>query len=129
MPQEPADLVRHQLVSSTATQQGSRLVIKLQRQGEHFEVVVLPHIQSESFVFLKDVVLAGLGFGVLPFYAVHEELDDGTLLRVLPEYSVDVWGDKLFMITAPNLYPTLAARSLMEFMKARIPQLAFLRAQ
>ena len=127
-PQAASDLAGHALVS-TPIPQGSRQVVKLHRRGEQSEVAVRPHIQSESFLFLKDTVLAGIGLGVLPLYAVHAELDLGHLLRVLPAHRVDVWGDRLFMITAPNRYPTLAARSLIDFMKRRIPQLAFLRLQ
>lgn len=128
MPRKPEDLGEHELVS-TPTARGRRLAIRLQRQGRQAEVALQPHIQSESFLFLKDAVLAGIGLGVLPFYAVHDELDSGALIRVLPAYVADIWGDRLFMITAPNLYPTLAARSLMEFMKSRIPQLPFLRTE
>jgi DNA-binding transcriptional LysR family regulator len=69
-----------------------------------------------------------LGLGVLPYYAVYRELGDGLLVRMLPEHGVDVWGDRLFLITAPNLYPTTAARSLIDFLKTRIPQLPVLRA-
>jgi DNA-binding transcriptional LysR family regulator len=126
-PGEPGDLMSHDLVTSTI-QQGTRLVVKLARGDDASEIPVLPRVQSESFLFLKHAVLAGLGLGVLPFYAVHQELGDGSLVRVLPEHTVDVWGDTLFMITAPNLYPTVAARSLMEFLKTRIPQLPFLRS-
>ena len=124
----PHDLARHELVTSTL-QQGNRLVIKLQRGGDSSEVAVLPRIRSESFLFLKSAVLAGLGLGVLPLYAVHRELDDGSLVRMLPKHVVDVWGDRLFLITTPNLYPTLAARSLIDFLKARIPTLPFLRSR
>jgi DNA-binding transcriptional LysR family regulator len=95
-PREPADLATHDLVTSTI-QQGARLVIKLSQAERAWEIAVLPRIQSESFLFLKDAVLAGLGLGVLPFYAVHAELGDGSLVRMLPEHTVDVWGDRLFM--------------------------------
>jgi len=125
-PRAPADLARHVLVTSTIDA-GNRLAIRLTRQDHVSEIAVQPRIQSQSFVFLKDAVLAGLGLGVLPYYAVHRELGDGSLVRMLPEHGVDVWGDRLFLITAPNLYPTLAARSLIEFLKTRIPQLPVLR--
>jgi DNA-binding transcriptional LysR family regulator len=123
---EPADLARHDLVS-TPIQKGSRLAIRLRHQGKQSEVAVTPHIQSESFLFLKNAVLEGIGLGVLPYYAVRDELDSGTLVPVLPKYTVDVWGDRLFMITAPNLYPTLAARSLIEFLKVQVAHLPFMR--
>lgn len=126
MPREPADLERHAVVS-TPIRQGTRMVVKLQKQGELAQAAVVPQIQSENFLFLKDAVLAGIGLGVLPFYAVHDEMESGALVRALPEHSVDVWGNRLFLITAPNLHPTLAARSLIEFMKLEVPRLPFLQ--
>jgi hypothetical protein len=38
----------------------------------------------------------------------------------IPGHEIDTDGDKFYMITAPNRYPTVATRTLMEFLKARI---------
>lgn len=127
-PHEPAALARHDVLSTPVGKAG-RLTVRLRREGRQWEVAVAvaPHMQSESFLFLKNAVSAGLGLGILPFYAVHDELEDRTLVRVLPRHTVAVWGDRLYLITAPNLHPTLAARSLIEFMKSEVPQLGFLQ--
>ena len=41
-------------------------------------------------------------------------------IAVLPDYSVDVLGDRLYMIAAPNLYPAQAIRTLIDFLKSRV---------
>lgn len=125
-PKTPDDLAAHDMVSPPV-RRGSRLAITLQRDGRQWEVAVAPYIQSENFLFLKEAILAGLGLGLLPHYAVHEEIRSRKLLKVLPAYTADVWGDRLYLITAPSRYPTLAARSVMEFLKEEIPRLGFLR--
>jgi hypothetical protein len=38
----------------------------------------------------------------------------------IPGHEIETDGDKFYMITAPNRYPTVAACALMEFLKARI---------
>jgi DNA-binding transcriptional LysR family regulator len=124
---DPADLDKQDLVS-TPIGHGKRMIVKLQREGRQTEVAIEPRLQSESFLFLKDCVLSGIGIGVLPYYSVHAELDKQSLVRVLPQYLVDVWGDRLYLITTPNLYPTLAARSLIEFLRVEVKKLPFLHA-
>ena len=117
-PMQPSDLAQHVFVSTPAP--GGRMLLKFQRQGKEHEVLVATHIQSENFLFLKDAILGGVGLGMLPVYAVHEELQAGRLIAVLPDYTADVLGNRLYMITAPNLYPTQAIRTLIEFLKSRV---------
>lgn len=125
-PRTPDDLAAHDMIS-TPVRRGSSLPVKLQRGGREWTVAVPPRIQSENFLFLKEAVLAGLGLGVLPYYAVHQEIASGKLREVLPAYAVDVWGDRLYLITARDRYPTLAARSAVDFLKAEVSKMKFLR--
>lgn len=118
LPLEPAQLAQHQFVT-TAVEAG-RFVLKLQRQGKAYSVGVPAHVQSENFAFLKESILAGVGLGILPLYAVREELQAGSLLAVLPDYLIEGLGNRLFMITMPNRYPTQAVRTLIEFLQARV---------
>lgn len=118
LPQEPPQLFGHTFVT-TAVESG-KFALKLQRAGKEHVVQVLSHIQSENFLFLKDAILAGVGLGILPLYAVRDELADGRLLAAMPDYTVEGLGNRLYLITAPNLYPTQAARTLIEYLKSRV---------
>jgi DNA-binding transcriptional LysR family regulator len=119
MPRAPEDLAHHVFISRTALND-IRITLTLRRDGKQWEVGVPPHIQSENSLFMKDAALAGIGFAVLPYYAVRDEIAQKKLLVLLPDYTVDMQSDKLFMITAPNRYPTVATRALVEFLKARV---------
>jgi DNA-binding transcriptional LysR family regulator len=119
MPLAPDELAQHAFMARSALN-GNRLVIKLGRDGKLWEIVAPAHIQSENFLFLKNAALAGIGFAVLPYYAVRDEIAQKKLLVLLPDYTVDMQSDKLFMITAPNRYPTVATRALVEFLKAKV---------
>lgn len=127
-PRTPDDLAAHDMIS-TPVRRGRSLEVKLQRGGQQWETAILPRIQSENFLFLKEAVLSGLGLGVLPYYVVHQEIGSRKLIEVLPAYSVDVWGDCLYLITAPDRHPTLAARSVVDFLKTEVPRMQCLRGR
>ncbi|KUE87806.1 LysR family transcriptional regulator [Cupriavidus necator] len=89
--------------------------------GEIREQVVLePTLTSENFAFLKEAVLAGLGIGIFPIYAIGAELDSGALVPLLCDYRISVFGSKLYMLTMPNRYQTLATRYLLNFLKTEL---------
>ncbi len=119
-PQQPEDLLRCAMVSVKVSDQ--RLPLELS-DGKHKQVLTLrPRLQTEDMLFLRRAAEQGLGCALLPYYAVREELDSGKLQAVLPQYRarVDAWGDHLYLLTAPNLYPTLATRALIEFLRSRL---------
>lgn len=84
------------------------------------QVVLEPTLTSENFAFLKDAVLAGLGIGFFPIYAIGAELDSGALVPLLSDYRISVFGSKLYMLTMPNRYQTLATRYLLNFLKTEL---------
>ncbi|MCY1208821.1 HTH-type transcriptional regulator ArgP [compost metagenome] len=84
------------------------------------QVVLEPTLTSENFAFLKESVLAGLGIGILPIYAIGAELDSGALVPLLCDYRISVFGSKLYMLTMPNRYQTLATRYLLNFLKTEL---------
>ena len=119
-PQNPEDLLRCDVVSVKVPD--LRLPLELS-DGRHSQQLTLrPRLQTEDMLFLRRAALQGLGCALLPYYAVREELNAGSLTAVLPDYRarVDAWGDHLYLLTAPNLYPTLATRALIEFLRTRL---------
>lgn len=82
-------------------------------------VELMPKLQCADMNFLKQSVVLGNGIGVLPYYLISEELKSGVLLRALKGFDSDpkMWGDKMFLITAPSLYPSQTVRTLLDFIK------------
>ena len=79
-----------------------------------------PTLSSENFAFLKGGGGGGPGHRHLPLYAIGAELADGALRPLLPGYRVSVFGNRLYMLTMPNRYQTLATRYLMNFLKSEL---------
>ncbi|HEY0290132.1 MAG TPA: LysR substrate-binding domain-containing protein [Pseudomonas sp.] len=56
--------------------------------GQRFEFAVEPRLAIDDFPIRKDAALAGLGLTMLPMMNCHVELADGSLVRLLPEWSM-----------------------------------------
>ncbi|HJV76394.1 MAG TPA: LysR family transcriptional regulator [Noviherbaspirillum sp.] len=121
-PANPAQLSRYSVVMPPV--RNNRLVLQLSDGTRNHSVELIPRLQCADLQFLKRAILAASGYGVLPHYLIRDELADGRLLQALPGYKPDteLWGDKLYLITAPNLYPTLAIRTLVEFLRAQFAE-------
>lgn len=125
-PGNPSELSEHYLV--TPPVRNNRLILSFfSKQNEQRHVVELrPKLQCLDVNFLKQSVIRGNGIGILPYYLVSEELKSGVLLRALTEFDSDseMWGDKMFLITAPNLYPSQTVRTLMDFIKQKFSEMS-----
>jgi len=84
------------------------------------QVVLEPTLSSENFYFLKEAVLGGLGIGIFPTYAIGGEIESGALKPLLSDYRLSAFGSRLYMLTLPNRYQTLATRYLLTFLKTEL---------
>lgn len=99
---------------------GRRFDLKFDLQDTPVLLRVAPRLQSGDYPFLVEAALAGLGVALLPRYAVWRQLEAGTLVEVLPQHEPAGVGGSLYLLTAPNRFPTMAARTLMEFLREHI---------
>ncbi|MGE8149998.1 LysR substrate-binding domain-containing protein [Pseudomonas vancouverensis] len=60
----------------------------LDQQGEGFELALEARLGIDDFVVRKASTLAGLGFTLLPMLYCEEELANGSLVQLLPEWSL-----------------------------------------
>ncbi|MFJ3470896.1 LysR substrate-binding domain-containing protein [Pseudomonas sp. NPDC090201] len=58
------------------------------QDGRRFEVVLEPRLAIDDFPIRKAAAVAGLGITMLPMMNCHEELADGSLVRLLPDWSM-----------------------------------------
>lgn len=119
MPLLHGDLRKHDFLALPA---GShRVMLHLVHNGARHSVELEPKLQCADMQFLKSGAVSGHGVAVLPYYLVKEEVEEGSLVSVLPGYEADpeVWGRRLCLITAPNLYPTRAVRALTDYLQSQ----------
>jgi DNA-binding transcriptional LysR family regulator len=120
LPVQLSDLATHAIVCASPI--GQKLKVSGTRHGttEREQVVLEPTLSSENFAFLKDAVVGGLGIGLFPLYAVDAELANGTLVSLLDGYRISAFGSKLYMLTMPNRYQTMATRYLLTFLRTEL---------
>lgn len=116
---QPADLAH--MPALTPQLRDTRLVLRLLGEGGSQYVELKPRLQSADLQLVKQAILRGAGLGVLPRYAVNEELHSGALVEVLPSFRLDAsrWASRLFLVTMPSPYPSVAARALVDFLSAQ----------
>ncbi|PLC52107.1 LysR family transcriptional regulator [Pollutimonas nitritireducens] len=106
----------------TPASMGRRFDLKLDMNGTRVLFKATPRLQSGDYPYLLEATLAGLGVALLPRYAVWKPLQSGALQEVLPQYEPEGVGDSLYLMTAANRFPTMATRTLMEFITEHIKQ-------
>jgi DNA-binding transcriptional LysR family regulator len=94
---------------------GRRFNLKLTIAGTPQTIRVSPRIQSGDYPFLFESMMAGLGVALLPRYAVWRQIETGTVREVLENCDAEGVGDSIYMITTSTRFPTVATRTLMDF--------------
>ncbi|MGD9500882.1 MAG: LysR family transcriptional regulator [Methyloceanibacter sp.] len=85
LPKEPADLVSVPWIEVPRQSIGHRLTL-IQANGSSKTVKIYPNITTNSGLAAQALIRMGEGIGILPDYAIAEELRNGSLLRVLPKW-------------------------------------------
>lgn len=87
-PSTPDDLTAHDLARYTISSTMER--VALQRGGERERVRVTGSISTNSGEVITQCAIAGHCMAILPYFHIAQALDDGALVRVLPDWKVDV---------------------------------------
>ncbi|AMP00747.1 bacterial regulatory helix-turn-helix, lysR family protein [Collimonas arenae] len=112
-PQHPRDLVKLPFLG--AAEQDRRVHLPLDGpERERYELVAQPRLAVEDFPLRKRAALRNLGLTMLPTEYCSEELKQGTLVRVLPEWSMPIGHVQVVYPTQRGLLP--AVRVFVDFL-------------
>ncbi|MBC8733315.1 LysR family transcriptional regulator [Paraburkholderia sp. UCT2] len=118
-PQEPADLAHHEcLILHTPAFLPHEWTLDGPNGSKLMEVDGPVHVNiAESLIV---AIREGMGIGMVPLYATISGLRDGTLVRVLPEYTLQ-------KTTVYALYPSrkfidAKTRTWVEFLRSHLPK-------
>jgi DNA-binding transcriptional LysR family regulator len=115
-PKTPASITEHAaLVYSVPT---SALRWTLTRDGHEETVRVLPRLLVNSSLALEVAVHQGLGLARLPEFIVGKQLSEGTLVRVLPDWSLPEQG--IFALTTTRDQIPRKTSAFIEFFRERL---------
>lgn len=117
---EIEDLAQSDIISPISL--GRRFLLQLENDNQLKKIPVAPRLQSGDYPYLLKATLAGLGVALLPRYAVWKYLKSGNLKEVMPNWRPNGAGNTLYLITAPNRFPSLATRTLINYIFGKIQQ-------
>lgn len=113
-PQAPEDLLQHQCIAHAF---GIGKVYRFTKQGQSVEVPVQWSFQTNETAVLRRAVLEGAGLAMLPTYYVGEDLRNGRLIALLPDYEPEMLG--IHAIYLSRQHQPLALRLLVDFLAQR----------
>jgi DNA-binding transcriptional LysR family regulator len=118
-PKTPADLVHHDcLLLKTPAFPSSEWTLDGPNGSEVLEVSgpVQVNIAESLIVAIRE----GMGIGMLPLYAAIDGLRTGSLVRVLPEYTLQKMN--VYALYPSRKFIDAKTRTWVEFMRTHLPQ-------
>jgi len=116
MPQTLAGLASHSCLASSAA--ASHTLWRLEGPNGVESVRVAPRLCIDTAHGLLRAARAGLGVAFLPMLVAAEDLRNGTLVMVLPEYRSDVSG--MYAVYPHRRQLPLAVSALIDFVAAKV---------
>ncbi|MEB0140732.1 MULTISPECIES: LysR family transcriptional regulator [unclassified Undibacterium] len=108
------DLAAHNCMVNSLTREASW---RFSRDGESREIRVTGRFSVNSSESLRRAVLDGIGIGLLPTYAIAEDLRAGHVSVILPAYRAEGrFGNSIYAIFLPSKFATPKMRVFVDFL-------------
>lgn len=119
VPQSPADLARHEcLILKTPAFPAHEWVLDGPEGSERMEVD--GPVQVNIAECLVVAIREGMGIGMLPVYAAINGLRDGTLMRVLPEHTLQKMN--IYALYPSRKFVDAKTKTWVEFLRTHLPK-------
>jgi DNA-binding transcriptional LysR family regulator len=92
------------------------------KQGASDQVTLSPVYSVNSALMVRLATMRGMGFSILPEGIVANDIKDGTLVRLLPEYSIDDPDMKLSIVYPGRQYLPAKTRFFIDYALERLTQ-------
>lgn len=113
-PECPTELIEHDCITSMML--GTTLLFE--HAPSTVSVEVRSKLHANDTRVLRDAALRGIGIAVLPRFLVEEDLKQGTLVALLPDYPVPVFWLKALVPHIKMAKP--AVSQLVSYLKSRL---------
>jgi DNA-binding transcriptional LysR family regulator len=114
MPTELSQLRTQPII--TANVVGRQLSLRAYRGEERQEVMLTPTLISDHYPFLKEVVLGGLGIGLMPDYMVADVIASGDVVTTLDDHRLSIFGTHMYLLYLPSRHRTRAIKTCIDFL-------------
>lgn len=117
-PRTPADLATHDCLLLVGSQGRQDIWRFTDRKGGEIAQRVQGRFESNQGELLRDAVVAGLGIALHSVWHVHEQLRDGRLQMLLPDYPIAATGIHAVMPQRRLVPPRV--RAFVDFLAERL---------
>lgn len=114
----PEDLASCEMLLPPSGKQQETLSFATANGVSHVRIAT--KIQSESFPFLAQAAIDGVGIVMLPSYFSNHLIKKNDLIRVLPDYKIIRPDNNLYILTTPTPYPLSANRAVVDFLAKKL---------
>jgi len=94
------------------------------RRGKEVEVPLTPRFVTDDMMTLKRAAVASLGIVALPAYVCSEEVQSGTLRRVLPDWTAENSTLTALLPSRQGVLPSV--RAFVNHLAAELPKVVAL---
>ncbi|MBB4120660.1 DNA-binding transcriptional LysR family regulator [Martelella radicis] len=116
-PSVPDDLIALPFIANRALTDADRWLF--QGAGEPARNVALtPAIRANTAMGIKACAMAGGGFAILPDFLVNDALRDGSLVRLLPDFTLISGG--IYAVFPPTPFRSAATRQFLHVLQGRL---------
>lgn len=120
-PERPQDLADYAAVAQN-TRSDEAAWHLYGEDGEQVIVPFVPRLQSDDLETLKTAAIAGLGLVSLPAYVAKQDLLEGRLQRVLPDWMTEAAAE-ITLLTPSRRGQLPSVRALIDFLVVEYPQI------
>lgn len=118
-PRQPADLGRHEYIRFAWAAAGD--MIELRGPEGIAEVKAGGRYRVNNAIAIRESLALGAGIGLCPAWLVHDLLESGELVRVLPKWSAAP--QELFLLIPSRRYFPLRGKLFMDFVASELSAL------
>lgn len=86
-------------------------------RGDSGQIKMVSKLSGTNGEFLRDGALAGQGVTILPCFIIHNELRDGSLVDLLPDYEWDTLS--AYAVYPPTRHLSTRVRAFVDFLVTR----------
>lgn len=126
VPESPEDLSKHQLL--VFGKHCARAMVSMDQQQSSFPPPgVNARVLCDDGASMKVATIAGMGISMATYWNIHQELRDGSLVRVLPDYEVDDQS-AIWLVYPKSNVLTAKVRVLIDFLLEKLARQPVWRA-
>ena len=115
-PKTPREAEEHPFIIYRPEQNNS--TVRLRRNGKQHTMAISGTMTVNSVSAIRQLVRSGKGLHLGPTWAFAEELDDGSVVRVLPDYALEAF--PLHAVYVSSSYVPAKVRAFIDLMKRSV---------